>query len=291
MGAGSDKAGTVDIDLLVYINQIMGLSDRTAPTILGPKICIDVKEEVQGVVQLVEKCFLNYGAFDYDRTSNFGALPNPAYIPSGAPQEGSFEYLTQISAVPTFGIVRGPILTAVFDGDPGFLGDNIGGFAQAADDARAVIDFMHNWQVPADWVTPVPCVTSGIETYDVSISTLSGLQVPTQMVDGSEGREFTVSVSNESSSPTAASGAVTVSAVAASGGTVVGSPWVFAFTDLAPGASRSWIQVFTTQLGVKTTINWTATVTAPSDVNSLNNTALATTNVKVTGSGGNGGRP
>lgn len=290
LGAGSDKAGKVDVDLVAYINQIMGLSDAATPTILGPKICIDVKEEVQGVVQLVEKCFLNYGAYDYDRTTNFGALPNPAYIPAGAPQEGWFEYLSQVSAAPTFAIVRGSIMNAVFSGDPGFLGDNIGGFAQAADDARAVIDFMHNWQVPADWVTPVPCVSSGIETYDVSISSLSGLQVPTQMVDGSEGREFTVTVTNESSSPNAASGAVTVTAVAASGGLIVGSPWVFAFSDLAPGASQSWVEVFTTELGVRTTINWTAVVTAPNDVNPLNNAVQATTNVKVTGSGaGSGG--
>lgn len=296
LGAGSDKTGGVDVDLVAYLNQIMGLTNPTTPTILDPKICIDVKEEVQGTVQLVEKCFLDYGAYDYHRPSNFGALPSPAYIPGNSPMDGWFEYLEEITATPTFGIAQGPILNAVFNGDPGFTGGNIGGFAQAADDARAVIDFMHNWQVPDAYVTPVPCEASGIETYDVSISPLSGLQVPTQMVDGGEeGREFVVTVLNEGSSPDAASGAVTVTAVAESGGVIDGSPWVFAFENLAPGASRSWTQVFTTNLGVRTTINWTAFVTAPGDVNPLNNTVQATTSIKVTGSGagsgGSGGGP
>jgi len=297
LGAASDKAGLVDAELVVRLNQIMGLSDPATPTILDPKICIDVREEVQGVVQVVEKCFLDYGAYDYDRTSNFGALPAPAYIPEGAPEDGWFEYLVDLLTVPpTFGIAQGPILEAVFDDDPGFTDGNVGGFAQAADDTRAVIEFMHEWAVPDAYVTPVLCEASGIETYDVSISPESGLQVPVQMVDGQEeGREFTVTVTNESGSPNAASGAVTVTAVAASGGTIAGSPWVFAFTDLAPGASQSWIQVFTTDLGTSTTISWTATVNAPADVNPLNDTVVATTNVKVIGSdaggGGSGGGP
>ncbi len=47
-------------------------------------------------------------------------------------------------------------MDAVFGTDPGFLDGNIGGFAQAADDTRAVIDFMHDRPVPLDYETPVP---------------------------------------------------------------------------------------------------------------------------------------
>jgi hypothetical protein len=291
LGAASDKTGKVDVDLVAYVNQIMGLSDPATATILDPKICINVREEVKGVVQLVEKCFLDYRAYGYNRTSNFGTLPAPPSIPHGMPQAGWFEYLTDLGTnPPTFGIGQGPILDAVFGADPGFTDGNIGGFAQAADDARAVIDFMHSWAVPATYVTPVACEASGIETYDVSISAEPGLQVPLRMVDGSEGREFTVTVTNQSGSPNAASGAVTVTAVAPDGATIVGSPWVFSFTNLAPGASQSWVQVFTTSFGVRTTIAWTATLAAPDDVNPLNNTVTATTEVNVTGSGaGSGG--
>ena len=104
----------------------------------------------------------------------------------------------------------------------GFTDGNIGGFAQAADDTRAVIDFMHTNPVSVDFVSPVACYVcpppSGqdppIGAYDVSISEESGLQVPKQMVDGSEGREFVVTVANASGSADPATGTVTVTAKA-----------------------------------------------------------------------------
>lgn len=307
LGVGSDKGGEVNVDMVAYLNSIMGLSDPATATIL-PKICIDVKAEVMGTVQLVEKCFLNYSGYGYDRTANFGALPAPAYIPAEVTdgwwfeEEGWFEYLAEINpqnlppSPPYFQILQGPILNAVFpDGEggstPGFTEGNIGGFTQAADDTRAVINYMHDWPIPdADtFATPVPCEDSGIATYDVSISEESGLQVPKQLVDGTEGREFTVSVANQGSSPDAASGSVTVTAIAESGGSIDGSPWVYTFTDLVPGASESWTEFFSVDLGVRTTINWTATASAPDDVNAANNTVTATSNVRVTGSGGGGG--
>ena len=148
LGAASDKSGGVNVDLVAYLNQIMGLTDPGTPTVLDPKICIEVKEEVMGVVQLVEKCFLDYSAFDYARTANFSTLPSPPYIPESSPMEGWFEYLAEVSPPvdpPLFEIVQGPVLDPVFGIDPGFEGGNIGGFAHAADDTRAVIAFMHNW--------------------------------------------------------------------------------------------------------------------------------------------------
>jgi hypothetical protein len=310
LGAASDKTGKVGVDMVVYLNQIMGLADENVQTVL-PKECINVREEVNGVVQTVRKCFLNYGAvppdahaYSYDRTANFGSLPMPKYIPYSDPQDGYFEYLALVDPPLTdedlFYIYQGPILPAVFpDGsggyEPGFTDGNIGGFAQASDDARAVIDFMHSNPLPLGYETAVPCgaIPGGDTTYDVSISDVSGLQVPVQMVDGTEGREFTVAVAN--AGPDAASGTVTVTAVAANGGTIIGSPWTFTFTNLVAGASESFVQPFYVNLGEKTTIAWTAIVTAPNDVLLSNNTVTATTNVKVTGgggsSGGRGGRP
>ena len=41
LGAGSDKTGEVNVDLVAYLNQIMGLSDPVTSTILDPKICIE----------------------------------------------------------------------------------------------------------------------------------------------------------------------------------------------------------------------------------------------------------
>jgi len=299
IGAGSDKSGEVNVDLVAYLNETMGLTATT--TILDPKICETYREEVQGVIQLVDKCFLNYGNYGYDRTTNFSALPDPAYIPADAPLAGTFEYLSYVlaSSPPMFEIVYGPILDAVFcvdvagdplepvsgvctgSIDPGFLAGNIGGFAQAADDARAVIDFMHNWPVPGNFPTPVPCAASGVTSYDVSISDVSGLQVPVRMVAGTEGREFTLTVAN--AGPDEATGAVLLTATDANGNPVPTFPRTFTFT-LAAGASQSWTESFS--INYPTTITWTATVTAAFDVYPGNNSVTETTVVTGTAGGG-----
>ena len=293
LGAASDKAGEVNVDLVAYLNFIMGLSDPATSTILDPKICIDVKEEVNGTVQLVEKCFLNYGAYGYNRGTNFGALPAPAYIPAEDPTEGTFEYLSLVPATdpPLFEILYGLITSAVFEDEPGDTGGNIGGFAQASDDTRALISFMHTNQVPVDFETAVPCgPTPGDISYDVLISDVSGLQVPRNIVDGTEGREFFLSVANAVGSNDAASGTVTVTAIPESGGNIEGSPWTFTFTDLEPGSSESFPPTFfSVDLGERTKINWTAVAAAEFEVNPANNIVTAVSNVKVTGGGG--GKP
>jgi len=291
LGAASDKTGKVSVDMVAYLNQIMGLTDPATTTVL-PKLCINVKEEVQGVVQTVQKCFLNYGdvpapingPYAYGRTANFTSLPTPPYIPKGDAQAGWFEYLALLDPTPTFNIGQGPILDVVPEllADKTFAGSNIGGFAQAADDARAVINFMHSWPLPVLYATPLTCTASGDTHYDVSISPDSGLQVPVRIVDGSEGREFTVAVAN--AGPDMASGAVTVTAVA-DGNPIATFPMVFTFTDLASGSSKSWTQLFTINLGHATTITWTATVTAADDVNPGNNSVTETSKVVITGGG------
>ena len=82
-----------------------------------------------------------------------------------------------------------------------------------------------------------------------------------------------------------------MTAVAANGGTIVGSPWTFDFSPLEAGTSKSFVQPFSVELGEKTTIAWTATAVAEFDVLLSNNTVTATTSVRVTGGGGGGGRP
>lgn len=290
LGAASDKAGEVDVDLVAYLNQIMGLSDPLTTTILDPKICIDRKQEVQGVVQLVQECFLDYGAYGYNRALNFSGeltvdgdgLPDPAYIPEGAPEEGWFEYLALVPASdpPLFEIVQGPITTAVFADEP-FSDGNIGGFAQASDDARSVISFMHENQVPVDFETPVPCTASGDIFYDLSISEQSGLQVPKNYVSGGE-REFFVNVANLG--PDTANGTVTVVATYDGGP----SDWELSFEDLLAGQTASFT-VFFTITTTSDTINWTATVVAEppgTDPNSGNNSVDAVSSVRAAGGGG-----
>ena len=298
LGAAIDKTGKVTVDQIVYTNQILGLMD--VPTHLG-KVCVDVREEVQGNMEEVEKCVLDYSGYDYERAVNFStsmeSLPAPAYIPANDPKFGHFEYLGVVDPLTDpvlFKIVQGPILDNVFEADPDLEASNIGGFTQAADDAREVIEFTHDRPLPLDYETPVPlCGDPNTNTkYDLSISPVSGLQVPTQIVDGSEGREFTVTVAN--AGPATTSGKVTVTADAANGGEIVGSPWTIEFTDLGAGESYSKTTFFSINLGERTTINWSAVAVAVPgcencEVDEENNSATATSSVKVTGSGGGGG--
>jgi hypothetical protein len=298
LGVAMDKAGKVNVDLVVYLNEILGLTE--GETILGvPPICINVKEEVMGSIGLVEKCFLDYSAYTYNRTSNFATLPSPAYIPASepGPYEGWFEFLSIFDQIAfpediLYTVAEGPILQTVFsDGEggfePGFTNGNIGGFAQAADDTRAVINFMHNWPVPADGETEIPCAPRPDPTllYDLSISDISGLKVPKQVVSTTEGREFSATVAN--AGPDTAAGTLVVTAERADGGDVLvdgfPGPFVFEFADILPGLSFSTGPVIFT-LGEPhngTTITWTAEA-MPNDVDPYldNNSVTEASNVR-----------
>jgi hypothetical protein len=280
LGAAADKFGAITVDMVAYSNQILGLTDEAVTTFL-PKKCITVKEEVKGLVTLVRKCFLDYGNFAYSRVANFDALPSPAHIPASGPVPGWFEYLAVDDPTrPTFYIGQG-LITAVVPQlftNQGLTASNIGGFTQAADDARAVILFMHSWPLPEGYATLLSCTASGTTHYDLSISSASGLQVPVRMVAGTEGREFTLTVAN--AGPDAATGIAIVTATDATGALMPTFPRSYPFTILG-GASQSWTEGF--NVNFPTTITWTATATAEFDVNPGNNTVTATT--RVTGGG------
>ncbi len=320
--------------MVAYLNQIMGLSDLATPTVLD-KVCETYREEVMGNIEEVEKCFLNYkknpeqGAnYKYHRNINFNALPSPAYIPPGTPTN-RFEYLFERNEIPIFGVAIGRVMTAVFCVDesgnsvlptttrglcPGnlqqFFGNNISGFAQAADDTRAVINFIHNWALPDIYATPLECeaADNGI-IYDLSISPESGLQVPVQMVSTTEGREFIVTIAN--AGPDTANGTVLVTAKTGDNDSTAvvevedpedpldGPYWqngaerfVFPIVDLEAGRSVSWTVFFSIREPMATTITWTAAVVAgegETDVNLANNTVSETTTVILTAGGGGDG--
>jgi hypothetical protein len=299
LGAASDKAGKVTIDVWAYLNDILGLTDMTGPAALERE-CIMVKEEVMGKIVMVEKCFLLVGDFAYTRSADYTSLPRPPYIPAELPQEGYFEYLKQ-TGVNIFQIVDGPILNAVFaDGAGGYVEYSESGaeaFAQMADDARAVIDFMHIWAVPGGLETTVPCEVGADTFYDVFISDMSGLQVPVRMVAGTEGREGVVTVSNDG--PADATGTVMVTGVDLDGlpigplyavvdGVVTEDP-IFVTPEeftLPAGYSKSWTFFFSMDYATK--ITWTAVADAEFDVNLENNTVMEETVVNRA-KGGSGG--
>jgi hypothetical protein len=177
---------------------------------------------------------------------------------------------------------------------------NIGGFVQAADDTRAVINYMHTYAVPADSATEVPCMPEPDPTlqYDLSISEKSGLKVPKQVTATTEGRELVVTVGN--AGPDIAAGTITVTANTDAGGDVallledgshIHSPFVFEFDELLSGTTTdTGVQLFIIEEPHSSAkITWTAVV-APAagdeDPYMGNNAVDATSNVRVTGGGG-----
>eukprot|EP00804_Cyclotella_cryptica_P029886 CCRYP_010805-RA/>CCRYP_010805-RA protein AED:0.20 eAED:0.20 QI:0/0.5/0.33/1/0.5/0.33/3/142/542 len=195
-GAAFDKTGSINMDTVVYTNAIF---DLPATTVLPTK-CIDIRGEVMGEVAARNKCFIDYseeplGTYNYDRAQNFAGLPNPPYVPGGATQSGVFEFLEEATAPPalTFHIANAGIFEKVFPSDP-FAGEKAAlSFAKAADDTRAVINFMHNWPVPSDYVTPRVCTRVQATLYNLYIASL---QVPKNINAGAEERELLVTVGN-----------------------------------------------------------------------------------------------
>jgi hypothetical protein len=324
MGVAVEKAGEFNLDLLVYLNRILGLTADGVEPILR-KDCLPIKQEVMGEVVWVTECFLNYTQYNdwyqggemtdygYHRLTNFGhrddpdipGLPLPAYMPEANPEPGTFEFV--LNYVPTFG----PIIDAVFLGDKGAPMNNIGGFVQAADDTRAVIEFMHERSVMPEDQTPVPCAPPADPKplFDLSISDKSGFKVPKQVVASTEGREFVVTVAN--AGPSEAVGKIVVTATPEEGPPVLvnGLPGPFEFSfgtidefcevedGILPTLTYSIEpQIFTIgEPGDEheaTEIAWTAEVVAPTcggeklDTFPDNNTVYKTSNVRVTKGGG-----
>lgn len=199
-----------------------------------------------------------------------------------------------------FYIGEGPITTRVFEDAEGFTNGDIGGFAQEADDARAVIQYMHNWPVPGEYETARVCDEAADTFYDVSISDVSGLQVPVRMVADTEGREGTVTVSNAGPADAdvslmvigeyeGADGAETVAMLRVVDGVVTEDPIFEEAEVILLRAGRSASFVFFFSMDEATTIEWTATAEAEFDVNLDNNTVEAETVVRATKGGGGEG--
>lgn len=299
LGAASDKEGEVTVDLVAYMNMIFGFTDDDPPSALD-RICLDVRQEVKGEILVVEKCYLDYHSYSYSRDTNFNLLPTPPYIPSEYPENGTFEYMRVINSVPyTTEQTIDKILNVVPELASTWFGPNIKAFAKSADDTRAVIEFMHTFEVAEEYSTSLQCNSEPSVYYDVSISEQSGLQVPSRMVAGTEGREGVVTIDN--AGPAAATGLVRLVGMDANDtivaplyrmvdGTVTDET-IFNQGDnnaevfeIASGFSQSWTFFFS--MDYPTTINWTAEVIAAEDVNENNNEVTAETIVTETKGGG-----
>lgn len=109
LAAASDKATTVTIDSVVYLNAILGIT---------------------GTIVVNGDSYVDYSTFNYDRASTY--VGDITYLKDDGTGTGTYITVTE------------PIMTAVF-GDETYTSDDGGvdGFAQATDDARTLIEFIH----------------------------------------------------------------------------------------------------------------------------------------------------
>lgn len=119
----ADKTGTILVDNVVYMNSILDITG----TIEDP---LDESNKTE---------YVDYSDFTYDRLSTWGTVTADVLI-----------YDTSTGNwVPTNDV---NIMTAVFGGTNVSL-DDAAGFTQAADDALQVIEFIHEYALPAEQTT------------------------------------------------------------------------------------------------------------------------------------------
>jgi len=114
LAAASDKAGSISDDTVVYTDSILGITGTTP------------------IVGADGKSYYDFSSATYDRSA---AYP------------GTVTYLKS-NGDGTYTSVTVPILDAVFGGT-NYTGTQLDAFTQAADDARAVIEFVHDNPVPS----------------------------------------------------------------------------------------------------------------------------------------------
>lgn len=116
LGAAIDKDGQATVDATVFIN-----------TVLGINFTGDVE-------------YFSYAGFTYDRKARYAAENNAKTICYG-------EYFPDGTAT----LHKGKVMDVVF-GNQEIDGTNISGFVMAADDARAIIYFMHTYPITDEWL-------------------------------------------------------------------------------------------------------------------------------------------
>ncbi len=124
LAAAADKTGSINLDKLIYINSIYGINQKGS-----------LPGEIEG------KTYFNFGAFDYNRAIFNGRS-------SGGCGSGSVWVLQPVPDSTMWEQVCMEIQPWIFKGATA-SGGNIRGYSQASDDALTVIEYIHNYEVPA----------------------------------------------------------------------------------------------------------------------------------------------
>ncbi|MBU6247402.1 MAG: hypothetical protein KGN77_06560 [Xanthomonadaceae bacterium] len=117
LAAASDKSGSINDDTVVYTDSILGITGTT------PLTGEDGKQ------------YVDFTNVTYDRSAVYPDTMTVTYLEKN--EDGSYTKKTT------------SIIDAVFGGET-YTGTQLDAFTQAADDARAVIEYVHDNPVPAE---------------------------------------------------------------------------------------------------------------------------------------------
>lgn len=146
LAAAADKTGTFTLDMVIYINSVYGINQ--AGSLPG---------EVEG------KTYFDFGGFSYGRSGIYGnrssGTCNPGWVWVLQPDNEDYIHFTaqcmdilgyDPDTNPSYNAVR--FTDFVEEYEPPFINylfdANIRGFAQSADDALRVIEYIHNYKIP-----------------------------------------------------------------------------------------------------------------------------------------------
>ena len=149
LGGAGDKTGRITLDLLVYLNDRLELNEI---------IWAANKKEVEDII------FYDFQDFSYDRcdehAATTAALLQPADNAVDYPQ--SFSVEEDVTIFDKRFVYSWPTEPCMVNSGPYYLYDDIDAdtpiinFVRAADDALVIIDYIHNYELPAYPLAPVP---------------------------------------------------------------------------------------------------------------------------------------
>lgn len=123
LGGAADKEGEVTIDMVVYLNEFLAIPDEAEEPLVA-----DGEE------------YFDFRGFAYTRSVTYDGTV--CWLKVIEPVVGEDNLFVVEVAID-------PILEVVF-GNLDYTGENVAAFTQAADDARAVIEFAHSHPVPEE---------------------------------------------------------------------------------------------------------------------------------------------
>ena len=130
LGGAASKFGNLNVDAVAYHDRVMGIARDMVGSVGWPKATHYSDE--------LDEYFVDYSSFSYERDDTF---------------PGCVVYLDPANWSAGFGAAW--LLDVVEFSDPTPKQDNLAGYAQMAEDARAVIYFVHLYESVIAYVDPV----------------------------------------------------------------------------------------------------------------------------------------